>query len=390
MKALDPRQACRLLLWLLPITGCGTAGDIPTARTEATPIPAARTLVRDGLLSSGEQLLTIDDSAVRCHAPELWRRHGSSWTRAWAGPSLPSPPCPAVTVRLAPDQVTLAVYDYGRGRASLVKVGGAASTTGQGLELGGRVGFDFPLPGPNLAFSKDGAKLLLGTTNRRCRADADGLACGAAELIARTARGWESQAVLEPDGETRREVWFGQAVALSGDGELALVGGTGRPGQAGGLWLFALGPGPARDLGELRPDRRDPWFAIDLAFARDGGWLAVGGERAAYLYRREGPSFVLAQRLTPPGPEAGHFGERLALSADGRMLLVGAPRTRCATGPRCGAAYLYRRHSGWQLHSVIGAADDQPGVDFAHQVALSPDGRHLAIQGRTVELLSIP
>jgi hypothetical protein len=272
------------------------------------------------------------------------------------------------------------LFELAEGR---LKPGGTAS-------LAAPAGFAFPPPGPNLAFTTDGGRLLLGAPNRGCRRlAAGGIACGTAELLERRGMGWERRAAFPPPAEEDGTVRFGQSVALSPDGSLALVGGTGEVGRSGALWQFALDGAEPRLIQMLAPERRDGWFGNDVALSGDGRRLAVGGEQAVWLYEREGEGFVLRKRLTAPDLEAGHFGETVALSRDGRMLLVGAPRTACDAGERCGIAYLFEEDGYWRLARTIRPSVSQADADFGHHIALDPDGRHLAVQGTALHVFSL-
>jgi hypothetical protein len=230
----------------------------------------------------------------------------------------------------------------------------------------------------------------LGSINRGCRIPAPGeRTCGVAELFERRDGVWHRSTRLLPpsdwDGATR----FGQSVALSGDGTLALAGGTGEPGEEGSLWVYALGEPEPRPVQQLTAPVGEPGFANDLALAADDSWLAIGGDQSVHLFRRAGGQFALQASLAPPHPEAGYFGETVALSGDGRLLLVGAPRTNCAEGDRCGVAYLFDRDRSWGLARTIRPATNTPDANFGHHVAISRDGRHLAVQGAVIHVFEL-
>jgi len=355
-------------------------------------IPAGRALVLNGLAPGGDLLVALDDAPERCRAPQVWTLQGSAWREVATGAPLAGSTCPSVTARLAADGRTLAVFDYSAGRASVLEIVGDAVRAAGAATLASSLGPRFPPPGPNLALSGDGRLLLLGASNRACdRGVGGGLTCGVAELFQRDGADWRSRAVLRVPDTERSGVRFGQAVALSPDGRLALVGGTGQPGRSGKLWLFSVREAAApREIGAIAPDRVDGWFANDLALSGDGRRLAVGGERAVYLYRRENEAFVLHQRLTASDPAAGHFGERVALSTDGGTLLVAAPRTACTAGERCGAAYLYRLNEAATLLATVRPAAERADANFSHRVAVSADGRRFAVQGTMLHLFARP
>ena len=78
----------------------------------------------------------------------------------------------------------------------------------------------------------------------------------------------------------------------------------------------------------------------------------------------------------------------VALSTEGRWLLVGAPRTDCEAGDRCGLAYLYDRSRSWALARTIRPATNTADANFGHRLAINPDGRHLAVQGAVIHVFT--
>ena len=81
------------------------------------------------------------------------------------------------------------------------------------------------------------------------------------------------------------------------------------------------------------------------------------------------------------------------MSADGRSLLVGAPRSLCADGlgERCGQVLLYRREDGfWRLDATLRPAIERPNAGFSHQIAIDGDGDRIAVQGEALHVFSRP
>ena len=150
---------------------------------------------------------------------------------------------------------------------------------------------------------------------------------------------------------------------------------------------MAPSPQPVQDLTLAEPE---PGFANALSWSADGSWLAVGGEQSVHLFQRQGDGFALRKTLGPPiGSSAGYFGETVALSGDGRRLLVGAPRTNCPEGDRCGVAYLFERDGDWALARTIRPATNAADANFGHHLAISSDGRHLAVQGAIIHVFQL-
>ena len=365
-----------------------TACQAPTAPMDESDVPGGRILVTNGL-AGGERLVALADAATACGAPELWLRAGPVWRQSATGAAFGEPPCALLTAALSADGTTLAVHDFSAGRAEIHTIGPDGFSLSGTAAIEGPLGSRFPPPGANVALSGDGSRLLLGSINRGCRFPAPGERyCGVAVLFERRGDGWRRAAVLLPpeeDGATR----FGQSVALSADGTLAVVGGTGVPGSAGRLWVYRLDGDPPQARQSLTAPRAEPEFGSDLSLARDGSWLAVSGEQSVHLFAREGDAFAWRKSLTPPDTSVGYFGDTVALSGDGRLLLVGAPRTACAEGDVCGAAFLYGLGGEWSLARVIRPETNAADANFGHHLALSGDGTHAAVQGSVIHVFTL-
>lgn len=389
MTSSTQRGARLLIAAMVPLlmSGCQAQRSTPPQEWD---IPAGRTLVRDGLADAGRLVVALDQEPSRCQATQAWVRDGRTWRAAAQGPGLPGAACPRVTARLAGDGRTLVVYDYSAGRAEILGIGAAAVEPGGTAALDAAAGSRFPPPGPNVALTRDGGRLLLGSLNRGCSVGADGeRSCGVAQLFERRADGWARSVTILPETGLARQVQFGQSVAMDAAGTMAVVGGMGQPGQTGALGVFSLGGSEPRLIQILQPEKRLGGFAADLALSADGRWLAVGGDQSVHLYERADGTFALRTVLTPPDPAAGYFGETVALSADGRRLLTGAPRTDCAEGARCGVAYVYDHDRLWRLSRTLRPATNAEDANFGHHLALSADGRHAAVQGAVIHVFAL-
>jgi hypothetical protein len=210
-----------------------------------------------------------------------------------------------------------------------------------------------------------------------------------AVLFERRDDSWHQASTLLPPPEEDVITRFGQSVALSPDGRMAVVGGTAAAGGGGALWVYALGDPEPAPMQPLSAPETQPGFGNALSWSADGSWLAVGGDQSVHLFEREGSALVWRKTLEPPDRSAGYFGETVALSGDARLLLVGAPRADCAEGDRCGVAYLFGRDRAWNLARTIRPQTNAEDANFGHHLALSRDGRHLAIQGAVIHIFSV-
>ena len=147
--------------------------------------------------------------------------------------------------------------------------------------------------------------------DRRSRAGTN--AKGAAWVFRRSGSTWsEHGEMLTGGSEERGDGRFGRAVALSSNGDIALIGAPGDAGYHGAAWIFT---------------------------GSESGWSQPG------------------QKLTATGETgAGHFGHSVALSADGYTAVIGAP----ANQKYVGAAWSFSRSgSSWgQEEELTGGAGE--------------------------------
>ena len=189
---------------------------------------------------------------------------------------------------------------------------------------------------------------------------------------------WVEQAASLPAGLSSNGQ-FGSSVALSGNGQVALVGAFNTNSGAGAAYVYTYDSstqtwsGPSATLSAPSGVYH---FGSSVALSSDGTVALVGAPitssdtGAAYVYTYSGGTWSSPVALPVPSG-ALHFGSSVALSSDGTVALVGAP----VTNNYVGAAYVYTSSStgGWNSTPVTLSVPS--GYDyFGFSVALSLDG----------------
>jgi len=275
--------------------------------------------------------------------------------------------------------------------------------------------------GESVAVSADGSTLAVGAVGRLS-------GTGIVFVFARQDGTWMQQGVVRGT-ENRTGLSFGTAVALSGNGDLLVVGAplesgasagvngdeqeTGRS-ASGAVYVFERSGSVWSRQAYLKasnPDEGDQ-FGASVAVAVGGDTIAVGapledsGERringrplnnaldagAAYVFVRKGRSWAQQAYVKASNTDAGDwFGLALALSADGDTLAVGAPLESGASPDiggdqtsngllKAGAVYVFSRvGSDWRNPAYIKASNPGAKDWFGFAVALAGDGRTLAV-----------
>ena len=187
----------------------------------------------------------------------------------------------------------------------------------------------------------------------------------------------------------------GLAVAVSADGNTAIVGGpedsTTTLIHSGAAWVFTRGGGVWSQQGPKLVGLVAQFSAnegVSVAISADGNTALVGANYnsnslndGAWVFNRSGG--VWAQqgpKLVEPGTQVSYQGSSVALSADGNTAAVGAPFDNNGIG----AVRIFVRAAGvWtQRAKLIGADTAGSLVIFGGSVAFSADGNTVAIGGR--------
>jgi hypothetical protein len=238
------------------------------------------------------------------------------------------------------------------------------------------------------AMSADGSVLAVVSAVRGA-ADASA-AARAVHVFVRNGQSWSQQARLVPSSGATADGVFLSGFALSGDGATLAVSGYSpslpEPSVARAFVYVRAGEGWTEQALVAPQDQliRFLSFGQVLALSYSGDVLAAaqGGNRsgfgaAGFVFGRSGGVWTQQVRVQgEPGPNAQFYANTVALSADGATLAVGAPRGDL----RIGTAYLYRRsQAGWVLREQLGGATPGAAPRFGSSLALSADGRTLAV-----------
>ena len=178
----------------------------------------------------------------------------------------------------------------------------------------------------------------------------------------------------------------GASVALSADGSTAIVGGPDDNG-GGAAWVYTLSGGAWTQQAKLAGTGASTTaLGWSVALSADGNTAIVGGPHdnafigAAWVYSRSGGVWTQqGSKLVGIGAVGNaDQGWSVALSADGNTVVVGGPRDNAYTG----AAWVYSRGgSVWtqQGNKLVGIGAAGSAMQGS-SVALSADG-NTAITG---------
>ena len=263
------------------------------------------------------------------------------------------------------------------GIGALVLAGTAAATT-----TSWTLQHTIPYPGAGIlaafgnavALSPDGNTAVVG-------APAQGNDKGSVVFYSRLDDKWiQRETIPDPEGAIRAK--FGSSVAVSTNGQTALVG---TDGAGPGFVAIYARTGATWALQQLIPNPGHAGaFGGSVALSSSGSTVAVGafGAQEVWIYTRSSATWSLQQTISVPATTPGGFGQAVALSANGSTLLVGAPSAMggsADTYEPAGAAWIFARHAATWTQQGPSIPGRTPGGNFGWAVALSPDGTIAAV-----------
>jgi hypothetical protein len=245
--------------------------------------------------------------------------------------------------------------------------------------------------GYSVAISADGNTALVGARRSNTAGQA-------AWVFTRTGLSWSEQAALtvsEEEAETceageTTECGFGRSVALSGDGNTALIGAPAADEHRGAAWVFTrTGTIWSQQPGRLTAAEENArgHFGVAVALSANGDIAVIGGPAdhghrgSAWVFTNGGSGWAESAKLVGTGTgEGSYFGRSVAISADAGTLLIGGSGDAQNTG----AAWVFGAlGSSWAQRGLklTGAGESGEGR-FGYSVALSSDGATALVGGR--------
>lgn len=247
-------------------------------------------------------------------------------------------------------------------------------------EFRGAVGY-----GVSVAMSSGSSTAVVGQLGNSTFTDVPGVA----HILAFDGSTWTQQTELT-GGDSSYDDLFGNAVAISADGDTAIVGDPGECGyglencQHGVAYVFVREGSTWTQQSEFKGG---PGFGGAVALSGDGDTALVGAGLSGYygysyslqgnapptVFDRTGDIWTQATTLSSADAtgEFDNLGHSLALSADGHTALIGDP----TQGEAGGAAYVFTGSgSTWTKQAKLTDGEAPAGTDFGASVAISADG----------------
>lgn len=173
---------------------------------------------------------------------------------------------------------------------------------------------------------------------------------GAAWTFTRSGSTWTEQEKLPAGTGAGEKTAQGESVALSGNGGTALVGGAVYDKNIGAAWVYTLAGGKWIQQGEKllgEDESTEAQEGHSVALSEDGNTALIGGYHndisvgAAWAFVRSGSTWSEQEKLEGLGSLGGFStqGSSVALSGDGDTALVGG----AGDNSEVGAAWVFAR-----------------------------------------------
>ena len=262
-----------------------------------------------------------------------------------------------------------------------MKVSLSAQFTQQGSKLVGTGNTGAAYQGWSVALSNDGNTALVGGRT-------DNSNQGAAWVWTRSGSTWAQQTKLVGAGNTGAAEQ-GWSVALSSDGNTALVGGLNDNGGRGAVWVWTRSGSAWTQQAKLAGTgyTLTPYQGRSVALSSDGNTALVGGyndnssQGAVWVFTRSGSTWTQqGSKLVGTGNTgAAYQGWSVALSSDGNTALVGG----YADDSNQGAVWVWTRSgSTWtQEGSKLVGSGNTGAAQQGYSVSLSSDGNTALASG---------
>jgi len=276
--------------------------------------------------------------------------------------------------------------DNGVGAAWVfTRSGGVWSQQGSKLVATDAVGNDVQ-QGVSVAISADGNTAIVGGWQ-------DNSLTGAAWVYTRSRGLWSQQGSKLVGIDAVGAAEQGRSVAISADGNTAIVGGWFDNSSAGAAWVFGRSGGVwSQQWNKLVATDAVGTYVYQgysVAISADGTTAVVGGSGdnssagAAWVYGHSGPVWSRRAKLVGAGASVGAGqGWSVALSADGNTAILGGPNDNAPY--YTGAAWVFTRSTSavWsQQGSKLVATDAVANAWQGQSVALSADGNTAIVGG---------
>jgi len=236
------------------------------------------------------------------------------------------------------------------------------------------------------SISGDGDTAIVGAKNEDPNNQSN---VGAAYIFARSGTTWSQQAKILP-GDKGISDNFGYAVSISSDGDTAIVGSKNEDtggSDAGAAYIFTRSGTTWSQQAKIQASDKQgfDYFGESVAISSDGDTAIVGAKNedtgandagSAYIFTRSGTTWSQQAKIQASDQQSSdNFGDQVAISSDGDTAIVGTYFQEDAGETNTGAAYIFTRSgTTWSQQAKLKASDREDSDNLARSISISSDG----------------
>ena len=203
------------------------------------------------------------------------------------------------------------------------------------------------------------------------------------------------QAKLDPADLAAGDAFGGfESVAISGDGQYAVVGAYAQGSNYGAAYVFLRTGSSWAQQAKIMPSSdigNSHYYGKSVAINNDGTYVAVGsqgansGKGAAFIFTRSGTSWSQQAKLTASNGAAGNtFSDTLAFTPDAsRIVVCDATDDTGTGGSNSGSGYVYSRSgTSWTEEAILNTHTDSTVLQAGRSCDISTNGDYILIGGK--------
>jgi len=224
--------------------------------------------------------------------------------------------------------------------------------------------------------------------------DVVGADTGSASIFRRTGTNtWDTGYTITA-GDPATNSYFGRSVAISGDGNYAVVGAWGLNSSQGAVYIFnRTGTNTWSQVnkivkpGALQYTSQQFGQSVDISY--DGTYFIAGADQnrinvqtqgSAYIFKRTGTSWDTGTVIIASDASSARFGYQVKISSDGGYVLATA-YTDDTFATDAGSAYIFKRTgtNTWDTGVKLVASDAAARDYFGSSAGISGDGTYAIV-----------
>ncbi len=365
------------------LVGTFVPGDVPVEQGYSVALSMdGNTAIVGGPFSSDTGMYTVGAAWVFTRSSGVWAQQGGRLEGNDILVESRSPVLQGYSVALSADGNTAIVGGPGDGNqligtgigASWVYTRSGGVWTQQGPKLLGSDAAGFAAQGWSVALSADGNTAVVGGPDDGSAPFPPGP--GATWIYVRSAGVWTQQGPKLIGSGAIGAAQQGTAVAVSADGNTAIVSGPSDNAGAGAVWTFSRSGGVWTQQGDKLVVK-----ANSVALSADGNTAVMGGSgtssvyiRAGGVWTQQGPALVGTGAVGD-----SEQGYSVGITGDGNTAIVGGPGDNAGVG----AVWLFTRNGvTWTQQGSKLVGTGAVGAASAGLVSCTVRRRHHRRDGR--------